>query len=112
MKVPTFKPISDRVIMAVKEEDQDKTLGGIVMPESSKDKLNIGECLAIGPGSQRETGANKHEMSDLSVGKHYVFEKYGGFNFKLWGKSYLSIRRRSVLAEFEDDSKIDSVTRF
>lgn len=100
MKHPTFKPQSDKVII-FKDKPKEKTLGGIIKPDSSQRVPCTGTVLGIGPGSQRDTASGPNDMKGLAIGDRVLFMDHEGFNFKLHTVPYLSVPVRYVLAKLE-----------
>src|SRR5947207_6234000 len=78
-----LKPLSDRIIVkAVTAEE--KTPGGIVLPDTAKEKPQEGEVIAIGPGKLLDNG--KVSPMDIKVGERVIYSKYGGTEIKLDGQ--------------------------
>ncbi len=92
-----LKPLADRVIIK-KLEAEEKTPGGIVLPDTAKEKPQNGEVLAVGPGKTDEKG-NKTPM-ELKVGDKVLFQKYSGTEVKIDGVEYLILAERDILAVF------------
>ncbi|MBQ9200807.1 MAG: co-chaperone GroES [Bacteroidales bacterium] len=86
----TLKPLSDRVLVKPVAAEQ-KTAGGIIIPDSAKEKPLKGEVVAAGPGT-------KDEAMQLSVGDEVLFGKYAGTEVELDGEKYLIMRQSDVLA--------------
>jgi chaperonin GroES len=93
-----LKPLADRVIVK-KLEAEEKTPGGIVLPDTAKEKPQNGEVLAIGPGRYDEKGGNRQPM-ELKVGDKVLFAKYSGTEIKIDGVEYLILAERDILAVF------------
>ena len=91
-----LKPLGDRLIVEVLEEEQ-TTTSGIVLPDTAKEKPQRGRVLAVGPGPRNEDGENV--PMDLSEGDEVIFSKYGGTEIKLGGDDYLILRESDVLAK-------------
>ena len=91
-----LKPLGDRLIVEVLEEEE-LTVGGIVLPDTAKEKPQRGRVLAVGPGPRDEDG-NFIPM-DLEEGDEVVFSKYGGTEIKLGTDEYLILRESDVLAK-------------
>jgi len=92
-----LKPLADRVIVK-KLEAEDKTAGGIVLPDTAKEKPQQGEVLAVGAGKYDEKG-NRQPM-ELKVGDKVLFAKYSGTEVKIDGVEYLILAERDILAVF------------
>ncbi|MBP5170778.1 MAG: co-chaperone GroES [Bacteroidales bacterium] len=86
----TLKPLSDRVLVKPVAAEQ-KTAGGIIIPDSAKEKPLKGEVVAVGPGT-------KDEAMQLSVGNEVLFGKYAGTEVELDGEKFLIMRQSDVLA--------------
>ena len=91
-----LKPLGDRVIVEVLEEEQ-TTVSGIVLPDTAKEKPQRGKVLAVGPGPRDEDG--KHIPMDVDEGDEVVFSKYGGTEIKVGVDEYLILRESDVLAK-------------
>ena len=91
-----LKPLADRVVVKpiVKEE---VTKGGIVLPDTAKEKPQEGEIVAVGPGKLAEDG-NRMEM-ELKKGDKVIFAKYAGTEWKDGGDEYLILRESDILAK-------------
>lgn len=90
-----LKPLADRVVVK-KVEAEEKTAGGIVLPDTAKEKPQQGEVLAVGPGRYDEKGARM--PMELSVGDRVLFAKYSGTEVKIEGVEYLILAERDILA--------------
>jgi chaperonin GroES len=89
-----LKPLGSRVVIEPIEED-DKTAGGIYLPENAKEKPQRGTVLAIGPGDRDESG--KRIPMDVTAGDQVLFAKYAGSEIKLDGKKLLIMRESDLL---------------
>jgi len=94
----TLKPLGDRLVVKPLEEEE-MTPGGIVLPETAKEKPQKGEVLAVGPGSRDDEG--KHIAMDVSVGDKVLYAKYGGTEVKVDGDKLLILRESDILALIE-----------
>jgi chaperonin GroES len=94
-----LKPLADRLLVKPLEEEE-VTPGGIVLPETAKEKPQRGEVLAVGPGARDDEG-NRIAM-DVSVGDKVLFAKYGGTEIKMDGDKLLILRESDILAILED----------
>ena len=90
-----LKPLADRVVVK-KVEAEEKTAGGIVLPDTAKEKPQQAEVLAVGPGKLDEHG-KRHDM-ELKVGDKVLFAKYSGTEVKIDGVEYLILSERDILA--------------
>ena len=91
----TLKPLSDKVIVQ-KLEPEEKTAGGIVLPDTAKEKPQEGKVIAVGPGAVDDKGQRK--PIDVKEGDHVLFAKYSGTEVKLEGEEYLILSERDILA--------------
>ncbi len=94
-----IKPLDDRVVVERLEQDE-KTAGGIFLPETAKEKPQQGKVVAVGPGKLLDSG----ERAAMSVkkGDIVVFAKYGGSEVELDGKELIVMRESDLLAVLED----------
>ncbi len=91
-----FRPLHDRVVVR-RIEGEEKTKGGIIIPDTAKEKPQEGEVIAVGPGRFNEDGDERIPM-DISVGDKVIYSKYGGTEVKYAGEEYLILSARDVLA--------------
>jgi len=89
------KPMEDRVILKPMEAEE-KTAGGIIIPDNAKEKPQKGEVVAVGPGKVNDKGA-KIEMT-LKKGDKVLYGKYSGTEITIDGQDYLIVRESDVLA--------------
>jgi chaperonin GroES len=93
-----LKPLSDRIIVkAITAEE--RTPGGIVLPDTAKEKPQEGEVIAVGPGKQLDNG--KVSPMDVSIGDRVIYSKYGGTEVKLNGEELVVLRQDDVLGVVE-----------
>jgi chaperonin GroES len=90
-----LKPLADRVVLKVLTGEE-KTQGGIVLPDTAKEKPQEGEVVAVGPGKILENGTRV--APEVKVGDIVVFAKYSGTEVKYEGQEYLIIRDSDILA--------------
>ena len=90
----SFRPLSDRILVERVEEDG-KTKGGIIIPDTAKEKPAEGKVVATGNGRMGEDG--KLLPMDVKVGDRVLFSKYGGTEVKIDGVDYLIMRQDDVL---------------
>ena len=90
-----LKPLGNRVVVEPVEQDE-ITPGGIVLPETAKEKPQKGKVLSIGPGDRDDQG--KRIAMDVSVGDTVLYAKYSGTEIKLDGKKLLILRESDLLA--------------
>jgi chaperonin GroES len=94
----SLKPLGDRVVVEPIEQEE-VTAGGIVLPETAKEKPQQGNVVAAGPGARDEDG--KHIEMDVKVGDKVLYAKYAGTEFKMGGKKLLILRESDLLAVIE-----------
>ncbi|MCG8633576.1 MAG: co-chaperone GroES [Desulfobacterales bacterium] len=90
----SLRPLSDRILVERVEEDE-KTKGGIIIPDTAKEKPAEGKVVATGNGRMGEDG--KLLPMDVKVGDRVLFSKYGGTDVKIDGIDYLIMRQDDVL---------------
>lgn len=90
-----LKPLGSRVVIEPLEQEE-VTAGGIVLPETAKEKPQKGVVLSVGPGDRDEKGA--HIPMDVKVGDTVLFQKYGGTEVKIDNKKLLILRESDLLA--------------
>ncbi|MCC6776224.1 MAG: co-chaperone GroES [Hyphomicrobiales bacterium] len=94
-----FRPLHDRIV--VKRIDaEEKTKGGIIIPDTAKEKPSQGEVLAVGPGGRDETG--KLIPIDVQVGDRVLFGKWSGTEVKIDGEDLLIMKESDVMGVVED----------
>ena len=93
-----FRPLGDRVLVRRVEEEA-KTKGGIIIPDSAKEKPQEGEVLAIGPGGRDEQG--KLQPLDVKVGDRILFGKWSGTEVKLDGEELLIMKESDIMGILE-----------
>lgn len=91
----SLKPLGDRIVVEPIEQEE-TTSGGIILPETAKEKPQQGKVLAAGPGARDEDG--ERIAMDVKVGDKVLYAKYGGTEFKLDGKKLLILRESDLLA--------------
>lgn len=90
-----LKPLGNRVIVEVAQEEE-KTVGGIVLPSSAKEKSQTGVVIATGDGLVTDNGT-KVEMT-VKEGNQVLFEKYAGTEIKYDGRDYLVVKETDIVA--------------
>jgi len=93
-----FRPLQDRVIVRRTEEKEERSAGGIIIPDTAKEKPQEGKVVAVGPG-RREDG--KVLKVDVRVGDRVLFGKYSGTEIKLDGEEHLILREEDILGVVE-----------
>jgi chaperonin GroES len=91
----SLKPLGNRLVVEPIEQEE-MTPGGIMLPETAKEKPQKGNVLSVGPGDRDENG--KRIPMDVSVGDVILFAKYGGTEIKIDAKKLLILRESDVLA--------------
>lgn len=94
-----LKPIGDRVVIKLKEEEE-KTVGGIVLTSASKEKPQTGEVIAVGEGKACKHSGNVQPMP-VAVGDTVLFEKFSGSEVKYDGEEYLIMHASDIMAIVE-----------
>jgi len=89
-----FRPLHDRVVIK-RIEAEEKTTGGIIIPDTAKEKPQQGEVIAVGPGGRDEAG--KLIPIDVKVGDRVLFGKWSGTEVKLDGVEYLIMRESDLM---------------
>lgn len=92
-----IKPLGDRVVIKVLEKEE-KTKGGIVLPDTAKEKPQKGEVIAVGTG---EIIDGKKVPLEVKVGDKVIFSKYAGTEVKIDDEEYLILRQSDILAILE-----------
>ncbi len=90
----TFRPLHDRVVVK-RLEGEEKTKGGIIIPDSAKEKPQEGKIIAVGPGARDES--RKLVPLDLKVGDNILFGKWSGSEVKIDGEDLLIMKESDVL---------------
>lgn len=93
-----FRPLHDRVVVRRIQEDE-RTKGGIIIPDTAKEKPQQGKIIAAGKGKVNDDG--KLTPLDVKVGDRILFGKYSGNEVKIDGEDYLILREEDVLAILE-----------
>jgi chaperonin GroES len=89
-----FRPLHDRVVIKALEQEE-KTKGGIIIPDTAKEKPMQGEVVAAGPGARDENG--KVTPLDVKVGDKVLYGKWSGTEVKIDGQDYLIMRESDLL---------------
>jgi len=90
----TFRPLHDRVLVR-RVEAEEKTAGGIIIPDSAKEKPAEGEIVAVGTGARSEDG--KITPLDVKVGDRVLFGKWSGTEVKVGGEDLLIMKESDIL---------------
>ena len=98
-----IRPLYDRIVVKRVEGQDEKTVGGLIIPDSAKEKPQEGEVVAVGKGKRLEDG--KVIALDVQVGDRILFGKYSGSEIKLDGEEYLIMREDEVLGILNSTGK-------
>ena len=90
-----LKPLSDRIVVKAHEAEE-KTASGIILPDTAKEKPQMGEILAVGPGKVNDSGST-NKMS-LKKGDKVLYGKYSGTEVNIEGQELLIMRESDILA--------------
>lgn len=90
-----LKPLDDRIVVKVANKEE-KTQGGIVLPDTAKEKPQDGDVIAVGPGRVLDNGSRL--APSVKVGDRIIFSKYSGTEIKIEGQEYLIMRESDALA--------------
>ena len=93
-----IRPLNDRILVK-RLESEEKTTGGIIIPDSAKEKPAEGEIVAVGPGKMNDKG--ERVAMDVKTGDRVLFSKYGGTDVKIEGEDYLIMREDDILGVIE-----------
>jgi chaperonin GroES len=93
-----FRPLHDRVVVRRVEQDE-KTAGGIIIPDTAKEKPMEGEIIAVGPGARSEDG--KIHPLDVKAGDRVLFGKWSGTEVKLDGEELLIMKESDIMGVLE-----------
>jgi chaperonin GroES len=96
-----FRPLHDRVVVK-RVEEEGKTKGGIIIPDTAKEKPMEGEVVAVGPGARDEKGALV--PLDVKAGDRILFGKWSGTEIKLDGVEYLIMKESDIMGILEGSS--------
>ena len=97
-----FRPLHDRVVIR-RVEQEAKTKGGIIIPDTAKEKPQEGEVLSVGPGARDESG--KLQPLDVTVGDRILFGKWSGTEVKLDGEDLLIMKESDILGVLDAAAK-------
>ncbi|MBZ5673228.1 MAG: co-chaperone GroES [Acidobacteriia bacterium] len=100
-----IRPLYDRIVVKRLDEEADKTASGLFIPDSAKEKPQIGEVMAVGQGKRTEDG--KLIPLDVKVGDRILFGKYSGSDVpKTYGEDHMIMREDEVLGILMDAPKL------
>ncbi|MDL2407027.1 co-chaperone GroES [Rhizobium calliandrae] len=94
----TFRPLHDRILVR-RVESEEKTKGGIIIPDTAKEKPQEGEVMAVGPGARNEAG--QIQPLDVKTGDRILFGKWSGTEIKINGEDLLIMKESDVLGVIE-----------
>ena len=89
-----FRPLHDRVLIKVLDSEE-KTSGGIIIPDTAKEKPQEGEVVAVGPGAKNDDG--KVAPMDVKIGDIVLFGKWSGTEVKIEGKEYSIMKESDIM---------------
>jgi chaperonin GroES len=95
LSVSTVKPLGDRVFVKVSEAEE-KTAGGIILPDNAKEKPQVGEIVAVGSGKLNDKG--ERQPMEVAIGNKVLYSKYAGTDIKLGGDDYVLLSEKDILA--------------
>ena len=95
-----FRPLGDRVLVK-RVEEEEKTKGGIIIPDTAKEKPQEGQVIAVGPGARDESG--KIQPLDVKSGDRILFGKWSGTEVKLDGQDLLIMKESDILGVLDAD---------
>lgn len=98
-----FRPLHDRVVVR-RLEGEEKSKGGIIIPDTAKEKPQQGEIVAVGPGARDESG--KVNALDVKVGDKVLFGKWSGTEVKIDGDDLLIMKESDILGILDDASSL------
>ncbi len=93
-----FRPLQDRILVK-RVESEERTAGGLIIPDTAKEKPQQGEVMAVGNGKRLEDG--KVQPLDVKVGDRILFGKYSGSEIKIDGAEHLILREDEILGILE-----------
>jgi chaperonin GroES len=94
-----IKPLGDRIVIKALEQEEEK-IGGIIIPDTAKEKPQEGEVVAVGPGKLLDSGERK--VPAVAVGDKVLYGKFAGTEIKFGGQDYLIVREDDIMAKIED----------
>jgi chaperonin GroES len=101
-----FRPLHDRIVVKRREEDG-KSAGGIIIPDTAKEKPARGEVLAVGLGARDESG--KINAPEVQIGDIVLFGKWSGAEVKIDGADLLIMKESDILGVVEGSTKVKAV---
>src|SRR5215813_6855050 len=101
-----FRPLHDRVLIR-RVESEEKTAGGIIIPDTAKEKPMEGEVVAAGPGARSEDG--KLQPMDVKAGDRVLFGKWSGTEVKIEGEELIIMKESDIMGVIERDAAAKKV---
>ena len=98
-----FRPLHDRVLIR-RVEAEEKSAGGIIIPDTAKEKPMEGEVVSVGPGARGDDG--KIQPLDVKAGDRVLFGKWSGTEVKLDGTEYLIMKESDIMGVIEDKAAV------
>ncbi|MEQ8479508.1 MAG: co-chaperone GroES [Hoeflea sp.] len=98
-----FKPLHDRILVRRIESDE-RTRGGIIIPDTAREKPQEGEVLAVGPGARNEQG--QVTELDVKIGDRVLFGKWSGTEIRLDGEELLIMKESDVMGILQSDAAV------
>jgi len=101
LSISTVKPLGDRIfsIFIKVAQAEEKTAGGILLPDTAKEKPQIGEVVQVGPGKRNEDGSR--QPMEVKIGERVLYSRYAGTDIKLGSEEYVLLSEKDVLAIVE-----------
>jgi chaperonin GroES len=101
-----FRPLHDRVLIR-RVESEEKTAGGIIIPDTAKEKPQEGEVIAVGPGARGDDG--KLQPVDVKAGDRVLFGKWSGTEVKLEGEELIIMKESDIMGVLEPEAAAQKV---
>ncbi|OWO94084.1 co-chaperone GroES [Rhizobium esperanzae] len=98
----SFRPLHDRILVR-RVDSEEKTKGGIIIPDTAKEKPQEGEVIAVGPGARNDAG--QIQALDVKVGDRILFGKWSGTEIKINGEDLLIMKESDVMGIIEAQSE-------
>ena len=98
----SFRPLHDRILVR-RVESEEKTRGGIIIPDTAKEKPQEGEVIAVGPGVRNDAG--QIQVLDVRIGDRILFGKWSGTEIKINGEDLLIMKESDVMGIIEAQSE-------
>lgn len=95
LNVSSLQPLGDRILIKIQDANE-QTTGGIILPDTAKDKPQVGEVVQIGVGKRSDDG--KLQPIDVQVGDKVLYSKYAGTEISLNGADHMLLREQDILA--------------